>query len=152
MLWIIVLLALGVLIQAKGDTHQELPKIITGINYLITTLAGSAVGGLVVYFFSTRNMEVRMKDVVKEQISTHNEISHQESAYVIVERDIDRHKQECGTKMEKKISSLESQIRSIENKQTETKTIVSSMSLTLTQIARKMGVIQLPPSPENTGG
>lgn len=118
-------------------------------------IAGPLIGGLIVYFFSTRNLEANVKKHAKreaeEQVNIHNLIEHKESPWDVVAK----HKQECGEKLDDKLEKLEDGLHKIDKKHERTNTSLRSISLTVHAIAKKMNIISTPQvmlDPDDTGG
>jgi len=121
---------------------------------VIGWLAAAFIGALVTYFFSTRNLEVKISMMIKESLKSHNETEHKEtfsqalsSAYTIVDKEIGRHRSECGTRIEEQFSEFSNRIRSIEIAQAKSNTILFSLSYSVNQIAKKLNIAIAPMAP-----
>ena len=121
---------------------------------VIGWLAAAFIGALVSYFFSTRNLEVKINSMIKDSLKTHNETEHKETfsqalstAYTIIDKEIVRHRAECGTRIEEQFSEFSNRIRSIELTQAKSNTLLFSLSYSVNQIAKKLNIAIAPMSP-----
>lgn len=121
---------------------------------VIGWLAAAFIGALVSYFFSTRNLEVKINNIMKDCLKTHNETEHKETfsqalstAYTIVDKEIGRHRSECGSRIEEQFDLFSKRIRNIELTQAKSNTILFSLSYSVNQIAKKLNIAISPIAP-----
>ncbi len=106
------------------------------------TVLGVSIGGLVSYFIATRNLETVMAKIAtrvsNDSLKNHKEIEHRENQYDVNMRDIDRHKIECGDKMEKSLNSFSETIKKLEIKQAELAVMVKGLLINVNKISDKL--------------
>lgn len=130
---LLVLLPFTVFAQSGGNTFS--------IPVAGGSLLGILIGGLVTYFFSTRNLESQMTKAAKKEIDIHNKIEHKENMYDVNDRDIARHKKECGEKLEKSLEEVKKSVHDMELRQGKMEVILSNVSININKIANKMNII-----------
>ena len=130
--------------QVVSQTEKIGSTVHTIVMTIVMGIVGMTIGGLLTYFFSTRNLEDKMKKSANEQIDVHKQIDHQESHWDA----INIHKKECGNKIEDSYKEVSVKVEKLEKAQVRTNIILSTMDGTLRSIAKKMNIIQLPPPPQ----
>ena len=114
-----------------------------GTNEILSWVLGPLLGGLVVYFFSTRNLEANVKRVsqkeVDTQITIHKQIYHQDSPWDVV----NKHRSDCGDKLDKKIDQMVDCIHRLDVMQERTSDAMRGIGLTLAAIAKKLDIIPI---------
>ena len=119
-------------------------------------LAAAFIGALVTYFFSTKNLEAKIRAMMKEHLKEHTDTDHKETfsqalstAYSLVDKEIGRHRTECGARIEEQFDGLYNRIRNIELNQAKSNTILFSLSYSVNQIAKKLNIAIAPMTPPN---
>lgn len=106
---------------------------------------GTVIGGLVAYFFSTRNLESKMrtitKEIVKEDILVHSKTATAEGkleVLKIVELTLRQHKKECGKDLENKMEGVKKDMEVIKINQERFATILEGVSINVNDILNEM--------------
>ena len=109
-------------------------------------LFGSILSALVVYFMTTRNMELIMQRVSREFLSEHLKNKHKgilstDDVWDITKQGIDDHSKNCGERLEKDMDELGLKVNNIMLNQERHNTEIKNMNGTLKAIAKKMNII-----------
>ena len=129
---IILITITAAIVFAQGVSANVEKVASSAFSTIIEVLLGTFIGALVTYYFSTKDMDDKLKKKVQEGIETHLAISHQDRVWDA----IDKHKLDCGSK----ISNLEKISRKQELERVENRITLHSLVRTVDEIAKKLRV------------
>lgn len=112
------------------------PMMVTIVTSVISILFAS----LLTYFFTTRNMEHAMKRVVKNEISVHNDIQHQDNPWDVAEKKIKEHNENCGVEVKKSIDKMDDKVDKMTETQLRHDILVKSLVKNVDVLASKLDV------------
>jgi glycosylphosphatidylinositol transamidase (GPIT) subunit GPI8 len=100
------------------------------------------LGGLITYFFNTRNLEDKMRKVADASIVNHNQIKHQDTPWEVANEVLAKHEETCGKEVKYDIKDIKSDLKIMAAKQVEHNSTIESILRSISGIAKKLNVVE----------